>query len=120
MRSLLLIAHGSRRAASNEEVRRIGRALAAKLGGNFRPVEVAFLELAEPDIATAVDRLVAAGSNEVVWFPYFLAAGRHIAHDLPELLTEARARHPEITFSQMPYLGALPGLTDWLASSLTS
>jgi len=94
MRALLLVDHGSRRAAANEmlaEVAALVRALAPTLH-----VEVAHMELAEPTIANAFARCVAAGATEVVAFPYMLGAGRHATEDVPRLVAEAAAAHPGV------------------------
>ena len=48
---LLIIAHGSRREASNDEVRRLADRVRALCAPGIADVEVAFLELAEPSIA---------------------------------------------------------------------
>lgn len=112
MKSLLLIAHGSRRAASNDEV----RALVAKLGTmtrHFDTVSCAFLELAEPSIPDGIEACVQQGAQELVILPYFLSAGRHVAEDIPELVQPKQAQYPELKIELHPYLGsaeALPAL----------
>ena len=77
MTSLLIIAHGSRRAASNDEVRALAAAVRTQPGQAYAHVDAAFLELAEPSIATGLAELAAKGATEIVAFPYFLAAGTH-------------------------------------------
>lgn len=59
-------------------------------------VEVAHMELAEPTIEQAVARCVAAGASRVIVAPYFLSRGRHVQHDIPELVAAAAAAHPEV------------------------
>ncbi|HET8700513.1 MAG TPA: CbiX/SirB N-terminal domain-containing protein [Nitrococcus sp.] len=117
-RALLVLAHGSRRRASNEEIRHLSARLAARLGGQYDRVMPAFLELAEPSIPVAIDEAIAAGAGEVVLFPYFLAAGRHVREDIPRLVAEARQRHPQACLELRPHLGELPGLIRLIAESL--
>ena len=105
MQSLLLVAHGSRRQASNREVRDLAKALSQVAGEKFDLVVPAFLELAEPDIPGGVDRCVEAGASSIRVVPYFLAAGRHVATDIPEELAKARCRYPDIDIRQSDYLG---------------
>lgn len=109
---LLIIAHGSRREASNEEVRRLaGRVRDLRVPG-IGQVEVAFLELAEPSIPEGLARCVANGAQEIVVFPYFLAAGTHVAQDIPEAIRAFEREHPHIRVRLTPHLGAseaLPG-----------
>lgn len=118
MRMLLVLAHGSRRRGSNEEIRHLSVRLAARLAERYSSVRPAFLELAEPSIPAAIDAAAAAGADEVVLFPYFLAAGRHIREDIPRLIAEARHRHPHVRLELRPYLGELPGLAELIADSL--
>ncbi|MGK2953395.1 MAG: sirohydrochlorin chelatase [Thiobacillus sp.] len=106
MPSLLIIAHGSRRAASNDEVRTLAEAVRAHPGQAYDHIETAFLELAEPSIPDGLIALAAKGATEIVAFPYFLAAGTHVAQDIPEAIAEFTATHPAIKVRMTPHLGA--------------
>ena len=106
MSSLLIIAHGSRRAASNDEVRTLAEAVRAQPGQAYDHIETAFLELAEPSIPAGLAALAAKGATEIVAFPYFLAAGTHVAQDIPEAIAEFTAAHPAIKVRMTPHLGA--------------
>ena len=108
--ALLLVAHGSRRAEANAEVARFADRLREAAGARFARVAHAFLELGEPDIPTGVDACVLQGVTQVQVLPYFLAAGRHVADDVPGLLAEARARHPDTPILLYPHLGSAQGL----------
>ena len=105
-RHLLIIAHGSRRQASNDEVRQLGERVREIRGAGIAQVEVAFLELAEPGIPEALARCAAQGADEIIVFPYFLAAGTHVANDIPEALTEFSAKQPQIKLHLTSHLGA--------------
>ncbi len=111
MKALLVISHGSRRTASNEEVFRLTDDLRKNSGAELSQVTCAFLEITEPKVQDAVDGLVAKGATEIQVFPHFLAAGLHVARDIPRELETAGARHPEISFTILPHLGALPELS---------
>lgn len=108
--TLLIVAHGSRRAASNEEVRTLGRRLAEARHPDLADVEVAFLELAEPSIAAGLARCVAKGAQQIVVLPYFLAAGTHVANDIPAEVAAFCASHPGVKVTLTPHLGAAPTL----------
>jgi len=105
LKALLLIAHGSRREASNQEVRDLARRLTDAAGAEFFSVIPAFLELADPDIPTGVDLCAATGATQVIAVPYFLAAGRHVVTDIPNELADAQRRHPNLDLRQSDYLG---------------
>lgn len=108
--ALLIVAHGSRRAASNDEVRALGSRLHAIQHPDFAGVEVAFLELAEPTIASGLARCAEKGAQEIVLFPYFLAAGTHVTQDIPEEIAAFCANHPGVKVTLTPHLGAAPTL----------
>lgn len=116
MRHLLIIAHGSRRDASNEEVRRLTQRLADRAGQRFDQVSCAFLELADPSIPKAVEACVAGGARDIVVLPYFLSAGRHVTEDIPEQLAPGRRGYPDVRIRVLPYVGAGDGMLDLLLS----
>lgn len=118
MKALLLLAHGSRVAASNDEVRELAQALAARVAERYACVAAAFLELADPPLGTAIDAAVAAGSAEITVLPYFLAAGSHVSRDIPALVRERQLAHPEVKIELADYVGSLPGLVELLACSV--
>ena len=110
-RMLLIIAHGSRRQASNDEVRALSSQVGARNHPDIDAVHVAFLELAEPSIPDALADCVRLGASEIIVFPYFLAAGTHVATDIPEAIAVFRQQFPQITITLTPHLGAAPALT---------
>ena len=113
--ALLLVAHGSRRQASNDEVRELSEKLTATLQDRFDSNICAFLELAEPSIPAGIEQAVNNGASNIVVLPYFLSAGRHVSEDIPAILEEARQRHPEINICLAPYLGMAEQLTGVLS-----
>ncbi len=114
MNALLLIAHGSRRQASNDEVRELTKALAQKTNGDYSIVECAFLELADPLIPAGVSACVEKGAETVTVLPYFLSAGRHVVSDIPEELEKAQALNPGVNIKTAPYLGSAQGISEIL------
>jgi len=109
-RHLCIVAHGSRRQTSNDEVRRLGERVARLHAPGIDHVEVAFLELAEPSIPEGLNRCAARGAREVIVFPYFLAAGTHVAQDIPEIIDAFRLDRPDIQIHLTPHFGASEAL----------
>ena len=109
MPGLLIIAHRSRRAASNDEVRALAAAVRAQPGQAYAHVETAFLELAEASLPAGQAALAAQGATEIAAFPCFLAAGTHVAQDIPQAIAEFSAGHPAVTVRLTPDLGASAG-----------
>ena len=111
MKALLIISHGSRRTDSNDEVRRLTDRIRENAGPAFDHVACSFLELTSPLLESAIADLADAGVTEIIVFPYFLAAGTHVHHDIPNRIEEEKANHPQIQFEILPHLGALQGIS---------
>ncbi|MFK7821404.1 MAG: CbiX/SirB N-terminal domain-containing protein [Planctomycetaceae bacterium] len=91
---VILVDHGSRREASNQQLLESARLFHEQ--SDWEIVEPAHMELAEPSIAQAMAKCVEAGAEKIVVFPWFLAPGRHWAEDIPRLVNEAAAQHPNL------------------------
>lgn len=105
MKYLLIVAHGSRRKASNDEVRELTRQFDLQPHA-FDKVASAFLELDEPSIPQGLLNAIDEGATEIVVLPYFLSAGRHVSEDIPALVDSVMQKFPNISIKLAPYLGA--------------
>jgi sirohydrochlorin ferrochelatase len=112
MKALVLIAHGSRRQASNEEVIALSGVIAREMKDDYPIVEAGFLELAEPSIPNALERCVRKGATDICIVPYFLSAGRHVHADIPGEVDQARTMHGGISMTITPHIGASPQMKD--------
>jgi len=118
MKSLLLVAHGSRLVSSNDAIKQLTSKLRSRLNtSGFDGVEYAFLELTEPSIPDGISSLVKEGATEVVILPYFLAPGTHVVDDVPELIAQAEKDYPNVQFRVMTHLGAVDGMIDLILST---
>ena len=91
---LILFAHGARDPRWAEPFLAIAERI--RLADPARPVELAFLEMMEPDLATAARRLAAGGAGKIDVVPLFLGMGGHLRNDLPPLVEALRASLPEV------------------------
>ena len=114
--AVLLIAHGSRQAAANDDLHRLAARLAEL--GRYPIVEPSFLELAEPDIQAGGDRCVAKGATRVLMVPYFLSAGVHLLRDLTAAREALRLRHARVAFRLGQALGPDPLLDRLVAERI--
>jgi len=114
MKALLVVAHGSRREESNDEIRDLTACLREQSGDSYDEVACAFLELAEPSIPDGIRNAIRAGASQVTVLPYFLSAGRHVVKDIPAELEIVRNESPDVEIVLAPYLGAAAGLTGLL------
>ncbi len=90
--AFVLMAHGSPYPEANQQVRRVARHVQKQIGN--RPVEVAFLDLATPDLMSCCQTLLDAGQRRITVLPFFLHTGRHVMEDLPHLLAQVRDTAP--------------------------
>lgn len=114
-KAIVIVDHGSRRAAANAVVVELAALVQAR-AGRRAIVRFAHMELCEPDLAQAIDECVTAGASEVLVQPLFLAPGRHATRDIPDMVALATARHPGVTFRLGEVLGADPLLAELLSS----
>jgi sirohydrochlorin cobaltochelatase len=100
---ILLAGHGTCHEAGLAEVRTLAKQVAGALAP--WPVETGFIELAEPTIGGAFDRLVKRRVQEVRVVPLLLFAAGHAKADLPSAIREAADVHKNIEVTVAPPFG---------------
>lgn len=92
--AVVIVDHGSRKKESNcmlvdfcDMYKRLTRT---------EIVEPAHMEIATPTIKQAIAKCVQQGAKKVMVVPYFLSRGRHVQVDIPQLVQEAQADHPDV------------------------
>lgn len=117
-RALILFAHGARDPQWAEPFQRLAALLQDRQVDSH--VSLAFLELMTPSLADCVAEQVAAGITQITIVPAFMARGSHLRRDLPLLIEELAARHPQIELQVTAALGeaepVLAAMADWIAS----
>ncbi len=87
---ILVVDHGSRRAAANERLHEIAQQLSqhpeVKKGSLL--VKGAHMELGEPTILAGLEALKTAGAQHIIVVPLMVSPGRHVMVDIPEMLSE--------------------------------
>ncbi|HEX4330298.1 MAG TPA: CbiX/SirB N-terminal domain-containing protein [Burkholderiales bacterium] len=116
--AIILFAHGARDPEWAQPFERLRAALLALTPG--MKVELAYLELMQPDLAAAVDALAAAGATAISVVPVFMAQGGHLKRDLPQRVEQARAKHPAIGFSLQPAIGEAQAIIDAMAAHIAA
>jgi len=104
--AVILLAHGARDPRWMVPFERMAGQVRARVAPCV--VELAFMELASPDFAAAVESLRAVAARRVLVVPLFLSGGGHVARDIPELLRPVRERYPEMVFQVSGAVGEEP------------
>ncbi len=99
----LLVAHGSSDTRWRAPFEELARRLACRHPAC--PVVLSYLERGAPDVPRALSDLYHRGCRQIRVSPLFLSHGRHLQHDLPDLLADARRRHPDLIIVCAPALG---------------
>ena len=114
----LLIAHGSRRAEANADLVKLAESV--RQTNRFGIVEIAYLELAEPDIPQAAASCVTQGAKRILMMPYFLSAGVHVRNDLTEFQRQFIEQYPGVRVEVCEHLGLHPKLVEVVIERLTA
>lgn len=118
---IVLFAHGARDPGWAAPFRTIKERLSCAMPGT--PVELAFLELMQPDLATVIDELAEQGIERVTLVPLFMAQGGHLKQDLPQLIAQLAERHPRLDLRVTPPIGEVDAILDaivaWARQAVT-
>jgi sirohydrochlorin cobaltochelatase len=117
MKTLVVLAHGSKVEKSNQEVECLANALSTLLP-EFERVETCFLELATPKFSDMLEHLAQESVGDITVYPHFLAEGRHVRDDVPSILDSFERSNPKINVTLKPYLGDWSGLAEFIAKGL--
>ncbi|MBI2957347.1 MAG: precorrin-8X methylmutase [Chloroflexi bacterium] len=75
-----------------------------------KPVELAFLQLASPDVDTGLGRLLERGCDDILVLSMFLVSGNHHTHDCESQLRRILDHYPGAHFTLTEPLLLNPGL----------
>jgi sirohydrochlorin cobaltochelatase len=98
--AITVIAHGSRIPAANRFLTLLVKSVSAR-----KRVNLAFLEMASPTIATALKDHLQAGCTLIRVLPLFLAPGRHAQSDVKNIIADFSKSHPQVKIDIEPILG---------------
>ena len=113
-KALIIVAHGSRRASSNEEVMVLGEKVKSLQDKHYTFVVTAFLEFATPSLEECMLSCSKKGASEIVILPYFLASGNHVTRDIPEVVQKVQASQPHVKVVLKEHIGSALGMVSLL------
>jgi len=111
---IVLFAHGSRDSLWRAPIEAVRERIRTQSPGTA--VRCAYLELCTPDLPAAVQELMAQGAASITVVPMFLGTGKHAREDLPQLVADLRAAHPQVRFVVQPAIGEDPRMTELMAT----
>ena len=118
MKTLVIVAHGSRLQQSNDEVINFSNKL-KDLNKNKINIRYAFLELTKPSITECIEDIINnEDAREIQVLPYFLAEGKHVKVDIPNEIEELRTNNKNVEIELLPHLGKFDGLANFILTSL--
>jgi sirohydrochlorin cobaltochelatase len=112
--AVILFAHGAREPEWAQPFERIRD----RLRSEGLRVELAYLEIMTPSLEDAARILAAEDVGRVTVVPLFLSQGKHLKHQLPEMVAALRRNHANIEFGVTSALGdepeVLAAITAWV------
>ena len=119
-KALIIVAHGSRKDSSNEEVKAIVEKVGSLVYKRYAFVITAFLEFAIPSLEEGMLSCIDKGVSEIVILPYFLASGNHVTRDIPVVVQKIQASHPHVKITLKEHVGSSPGIVKLLSDMAVS
>jgi Uncharacterized conserved protein len=101
--TVLLVGHGSRNQAGNDEIRQFQQQWQAQ-HPDWR-IELCYIELADVLLDEGL-RCAAQGSDRVIVVPLIISAAGHVKMEIPEHIEAAREQFPAVEFHYAPHLGS--------------
>ncbi|MFO0011667.1 MAG: sirohydrochlorin chelatase [Planctomycetota bacterium] len=101
--AILVVGHGTRKAAGADQLRQLVESMRQQAPG--APLFESFLELAEPSIEEALERVAASGLRRVKVVPVLLFAAGHAKSDIPDAVAAAASKLGIEVLGQSPPLG---------------
>jgi sirohydrochlorin cobaltochelatase len=111
--AIVLFAHGSRDPLWRAPIEAVATQI--RLRQPDAQVCCAYLELCAPSLPEAALELTAAGARRIKVFPLFFGVGKHAREDLPLLIEQLRAAHPDVVIELLPAAGEYAQLTALMA-----
>ncbi len=117
MTAIVLFAHGSRDPTWQRPMLAVAQRIRDQVPHAW--VVCAYLELTEPSLPQAVAQAVEAGHVHIRVMPMFLGVGKHVREDLPLLMAQLQAQHPQVLFDLQAAVGEQSAVLDALAQAAT-
>jgi sirohydrochlorin ferrochelatase len=115
---IIIVAHGSKRAQSNEEFIQLVEQIRLDNIMDFDEVKYAFLEFANPSIEMTIEKMSAYHMDEIYVYPYFLNSGKHVVVDIPNVVSRMNETHKNVQIKLTTHFGASHSVPSIISSDL--
>jgi sirohydrochlorin cobaltochelatase len=103
MKAIIFFGHGARDLRWREPFDRL--AALWQVQNPNTPVELAFLELMQPPLSGAIQKIITQGIKDITVIPVFFGQGSHLRNDFPKILEECRIEFSDISLNAIPAVG---------------
>jgi len=116
MNAIILIAHGSKKASSNNEFLSMVKKI--KENSKYDFTEASFLEIASPGIKTITKELIKKGVRQISFYPFFLNSGKHVLIDIPNIIEELKKEYELVNFKLLEHFGKSNKINEIILSEI--
>jgi sirohydrochlorin ferrochelatase len=93
-KAVILLGHGSRVPEAGKHMEKVAEGLKDRYG--YHTVEVCYMSRLGPHLPEIFRKCVTQGATDIMVIPYFLHDGLHLVLDIPEMMQELAAEHPDV------------------------
>lgn len=119
MKALIVIAHGSRREQSNNEIIGMVDRIRSMVNDQYEQITHSFLEIRDPSLNEAVADCIDRGAREVTVYPFFLNSGNHVQQDIPDMIEELNAVYPDCHIQLLQHFGKSEDMASLIADHVS-
>lgn len=119
---IILFAHGSRRNSWRQPFDKL-LAKMQKINTNLL-IELAFLEIMQPSLDTAIIKLIDIGCTNIIICPIFLGKGGHIERDLANIINNIKNKYSgnkninDVCIKSLPTIGERDEVLEFIANDI--
>lgn len=110
--AIIIFAHGAREAAWAKPFHKLKEIIQAR----HATVELAFLELMQPSLETAVNGLVRQGIKKIKVVPVFFGEGGHLKKHVPSIIDAVRSTYPGLVIQLAKPVGEAEPILEAIAN----
>jgi sirohydrochlorin cobaltochelatase len=110
--AVILLAHGAR----DPEWAHPFEAVRDRLRSEGIRAELAYLEIMKPSLEDAAQLLAAEGAKTVTIVPMLIGQGKHLKHDLPDMIADLKRNRAGVEFRVTAALGEEPEILAAIAA----